>query len=394
MKKRWRILIILYIVRVAMGIQYQSIASVSHILIGDLGINYTQLGTLIGLYQLPGVILAFPGGLLARRFEDKRLAVMALALMTLGGSLIGVSGAYNLAVLGRLLSGFGYILLNTTLTKMVYDWFAGYEIILAMAIFVSSWPLGISIALVTLIRIALATSWQLVMHLTSAISFISLVIITALYHEPKYTDRKEKSKPAQLRVSRSEALLVSLAGLIWSLFNVGFIILPSFAPEFLISKGYSATLASSLVSTVTWIVIPSVIVGGYIAERIGQPNIIMIACFSSIGTALILLTQYQNPLPLFIALGVLFGPPAGVIMALPNEVLRAENRGPGMGIFYTVYYAGMATLPALAGFIQDTTENHSLPFLFGGSLFFLMIIILSLFRYSQRVLDSPRSNQS
>lgn len=388
MERRWRILIILYVVRTVMGVQFQSIASVSHLLMGDLGINYTQLGTLIGLYQLPGVMLAFPGGLLGKRFGDKRLVIAALTLMALGGSLIGVSGSYDIAVLGRLLSGVGYILLTTTLTKMVSDWFAGYEIVMAMAIFVSSWPLGISLALVTLIRIALVTSWQLVMHLTATISFISLVIIAVLYHEPTYTGREEKVEPTKIGVSRREALLVVLAGLIWALFNVGFVILPSFAPEFLISNGYSVALASSLVSTVTWIVTPSLMVGGYLAERIGRPNIILIACFSSIGLALVLLTLSLNPLTLFIALGLFFGPPAGVIMALPNEVLRAENRGPGMGIFYTGYYAGTATLPALAGFLQDITEDPATPFIFGGALFFIMIVILGLFRYSQRFLSS------
>lgn len=388
MERRWRILIILYVVRTVMGVQFQSIASVSHLLMGDLGINYTQLGTLIGLYQLPGVFLAFPGGLLGKRFGDKRLVIAALALMALGGFLIGVSGSYELAVLGRLLSGVGYILLTTTLTKMVSDWFAGYEIVMAMAIFVSSWPLGISLALVSLIRIALVASWQLVMHLTAAISLISLVVISVLYHEQAHISREEKGEAAKLGVSRIEAWLVVLAGLIWSLFNVGFVILPSFAPEFLISKGHSAANASSLVSTVTWIVIPSLMVGGYLAEKIGHPNIILIACFSSIGTALVLLTLYLNPLTLFIALGLLFGPPAGVIMALPNEVLRAENRGPGMGIFYTSYYVGTATLPALAGFLQDITKNPATPFLFGGALFFIMIIILGLFRYSQRFLSS------
>ena len=388
MERRWRILIILYVVRTVMGVQFQSIASVSHLLMGDLCINYTQLGTLIGLYQLPGVMLAFPGGLLGKRLGDKRLVIAALTLMALGGSLIGVSGSYDIAVLGRLLSGVGYILLTTTLTKMVSDWFAGYEIVMAMAIFVSSWPLGISLALVTLIRIALVASWQLVMHLTATISFISLVIIAVLYHEPTYTGREEKVEPTKIGVSRREAWLVVLAGLIWALFNVGFVILPSFAPEFLISNGYSVALASSLVSTVTWIVTPSLMVGGYLAERIGRPNIILIACFSSIGLALVLLTLSLNPLTIFIALGLFFGPPAGVIMALPNEVLRAENRGPGMGIFYTGYYAGTATLPALAGFLQDITEDPATPFIFGGALFFIMIVILGLFRYSQRFLSS------
>jgi len=36
-----------------------------------LGIDYTCLGFLIGLYHLSGFVLAFPGGLLGKRFGDK-----------------------------------------------------------------------------------------------------------------------------------------------------------------------------------------------------------------------------------------------------------------------------------------------------------------------------------
>ena len=68
MKNRWTILAVLFTVRTVMGIQFQSVASTSPYLISDLAIDYTRLGVLIGLYNLPGVFLAFPGGLLGKRF--------------------------------------------------------------------------------------------------------------------------------------------------------------------------------------------------------------------------------------------------------------------------------------------------------------------------------------
>ena len=58
MERRWLILTLLFIVRTTIGIQYQSIASTSAFLVKDLGINNTQLGTLIGLYQAAGILLA------------------------------------------------------------------------------------------------------------------------------------------------------------------------------------------------------------------------------------------------------------------------------------------------------------------------------------------------
>src|SRR3712207_8004456 len=45
------------------------------------GLGYAEVGSLIGLYFLPGVALALPGGLLGRRFGDTRVVAFGLALM-------------------------------------------------------------------------------------------------------------------------------------------------------------------------------------------------------------------------------------------------------------------------------------------------------------------------
>ena len=384
MENRWLILAVLFVVRTAMGFQYQSVGSVSSFLVEDLGINYAQLGALIGLYDLPGVVLAFPGGILGRRFGDKRVVVTALALMAIGGLMMGVSTSYALAATGRLLSGAGAVLLTVLLNKMVADWFAEREIVTAMAILMSSWPLGISLSLISLGPLATASSWRLVVHLTGVVCLVALVLVASLYRAPSDVGNDQVSRWTGLKLSRREIWLVILAGLIWTLFNVGLASLPSFAPEFLTSTGYTIAEAGSLVSAVTWVGIPAVQLGGYIAERIGRPNVIMVTCFFGIGLAICLLPYWPHPLVLLVALGLLFGPPAGIIMALPTEVLRPENRAPGMGIFSTCVYGGGAALSALAGLSRDLTDNPAAPLLFGGTLLFITIIILGLFRAFQR----------
>jgi MFS family permease len=85
---------------------------------------------LIGLYMLPGTILALPGGLLGRS-GDKRLVVIGLVPMTTGGLLAGLAESYSVLIAGWLVSGIGAILLNVLMTKMINDWFAGREIVLA-----------------------------------------------------------------------------------------------------------------------------------------------------------------------------------------------------------------------------------------------------------------------
>ena len=68
---RWVILAVLFLARTAMGFQFQSVAALSTFLITDLDIDYTQLGLLIGVYLLPGIVIAYPGGLLGLTFRGQ-----------------------------------------------------------------------------------------------------------------------------------------------------------------------------------------------------------------------------------------------------------------------------------------------------------------------------------
>jgi hypothetical protein len=46
---------------------------------------------------------------------------------------------------------------------------------------------------------------------------------------------------------------------------------------------------------------------------------------------------------------------ATVVMTLPARALAAESRSFGMGVYWTIFYVGMAGLPPAAGWVADTT---------------------------------------
>src|SRR5439155_7868812 len=50
MANRWVALTIVFVTRLSMGYQFQSVASVGPLLVPELGLTWTQLGSLIGLY--------------------------------------------------------------------------------------------------------------------------------------------------------------------------------------------------------------------------------------------------------------------------------------------------------------------------------------------------------
>lgn len=387
---RWLILAVLFLARTSMGFQFQSVASVSPFLIDELAIDYAMLGTLIGLYKLPGIVFALPGGMLGKRFGDKQVVLAGLIMMTLGGVLVGMAEDYATAVLGRTLSGCGGVLLNILLAKMAMDWFARRELVLAMAILVNSWPFGIALALVSQSAAAVALGWPAVLYGTAALSLLAFALIAVAYRPPPDLVPSGQAEPAatprkMLGLDRTELAGVTLAAGAWTLFNVGLILIVSFGPTFLTARGLLLEDAAWTVSLSTWLGIGTIPLGGYLAQRWGAPNLIIVVSLTAAVAICAILPWAESPLLPFIAFGLLAWAPAGAIMALVSETLSADSRAPGMGLFYTWYYAGMGTLPPLAGLARDLSDSPNAPIYFASAMMFCALACVSLFRLHRQV---------
>jgi predicted MFS family arabinose efflux permease len=85
---RWLILLVLFLARAAMSFQFQTIGAVGPLLIDRLHIDFTWLGTLIGLYMLPGTIVAllvnFSPGLFTRSVYSAQSAGGIVSLLGWG----------------------------------------------------------------------------------------------------------------------------------------------------------------------------------------------------------------------------------------------------------------------------------------------------------------------
>jgi predicted MFS family arabinose efflux permease len=392
---RWRMLAVLFLARTVMGFQFQTIASTEGQLRLALGIGFAEVGTLIGLYMLPGILLALPGGLLVRRFGDKLVCCTGLGLMVLGGALIGLGNTLAVVVTGRVLSGVGGVFLSLAITKMVTDWFAGREIVTAMSVMLTSWPFGIAAGLVLFAPLSEAQGWAAVMYTSAAVSLLALLLIAGMYRAP--ADTAAQAGPGRIGSAfalppRLETRPVLVAGLAWGVFNLGLVMLFSFGPPFLAARGYNTAEAAFVASTVLWLMIVTMPLGGYwLQGRRATDPVVMVLC-AGLGIVMAILAHLPHAaLGLGVTLAILLGPPPGALMAMPGRVLRPENRASGLGLFLTVYFVVMALGPAAAGVLRDNL-GPSAPILFGGAMFMaiapLVVVFAALTRPAQ--VSAPR----
>ena len=380
MSNRWLILAALTFARTVMGFQFQSVAAVAPLVIADFHIGYAALGTVIGLYLLPGVVVAIPGGVLAQRFGDKRMVLCGLAAMTLGGVMMA-SGDETLLTAGRMLSGCGAVVLNVLLTKMTTDTFEGREVVTALGVLITSWPLGIALALVTLPRLAAATSWHAAMLAGAGLSALAFVLVLAVYRS-----RQKPTAGARLGfdLARRELALAVLAGSVWTFYNMALILVLTFGPAWLIAGGDTPAHASAVVSLVSWLIIPAIPLGAFAADRAGHPMTTMLSFFALGALAIALLPFVGGAPGLLAAIGLIFGPPGGLIMALPGQAVPPERRALAMGVYFTVYYVGMGIAPGIAGFARDVSHSAAAPLWLATAMLVCAAVSLLAFRAGRR----------
>jgi len=380
MPQRWLILAILTFARASIGFQFQSVATLSPFLLEQFDLSYGALGTLIGIYLFPGIAVALPGGVFGHRYGDKTVACFGLTAMTMGGMLMAQAEGTALLTFGRILSGTGAIFFNVLVTKMVSDWFKGHEVVTALGVLVTSWPLGIALALLILPPVAAATSWLSAMYVTAAFSGAGLLLTIFAYRDPP-TGLAAASSKFEFDLSARELALTTLAGLVWTFYNVGFIVVMAFGPDFIVASGLTAGTANAMISTISWVVIPALPLGAWLAERIGRPYRTMVRCFLAAALAIWVVPITSPSIPLFTIIGLLLALPAGLIMALPGKSVRPERLAIAMGIYFTCHYGGIGLLSAIAGYTRDVTGSPAAPIWFAGAMLVLATIMLVQYRF-------------
>jgi MFS family permease len=373
LRNRWAILAVLFVVRLSMAFQFQSVGAVAPLLGHDFGVGLADIGILIGLYFTPGVALALPGGAIGQRFGDKSTVLAALVLMLVGGLAMALSNSWTVQIAGRLVAGAGGVLLNVQMTKMVADWFAGKEIATAMAIFVNSWPAGVALSLLTLPSIGTAYGVSAVYLAVAALIGLGLVLLAVGYSSPATS---VTVAAISARPDRNAAVAVIAAGLIWGLYNVGFAVIFSFGPSMLVERGWSIAGAGSAISIVLWLAVVSVPLGGLLSDRTGRPELILTAGCIVFAVLMVALPRSGAVVLTIAALGLISGQPAGPILSLPARVLAPATRAIGMGVFYTLYYATMMLGPVVGGACAKWAGSAGAAFDFGAAVLLTCPVLL------------------
>lgn len=387
---RWRILGLLFLARIGLGFQFQTVASVGDDLVVAFGLDYAGIGILIGLFMAPGLILALPAGYWGRYISDRIMVVMGLCSLALGGGVSSIATESWTIGLGRIFAGAGFLFTTLYFTKMIADWFEGREIATAMSILVMSWPFGIAMGQVGHAWLAVTYGWQVPFQVASVYCLIAAFAVLTFYRAPH--DLPQLKSGSAERLTHQEWRLVVCAAAAWGVFNAAYVTYLSFGPKVLEDLGQTAIAAAGIISIGSWLLVVSGAICGQIVDRFGGRNVVLTICMGGAIVALLLLSRPNAGLSASLLFGLLGMAPAGVIMAMSGQALRPQVRAFGMGVFFTIYYAIMLVTPPAAGAIRDATGSAQGPIWLAIALFAAVVPLSILFQNFRnlRHLDSEK----
>lgn len=373
----WGTLAALTLARIAFGFQLQTVASLGPDLVAAFDLDFARLGTLMGLYMAPGVLVALPCGFLARRFGDFAVVTIGLALMVVGALVAGFADGPLMIGIGRAIAGGGAVAMTVLQGKIVADRFTGPRFTTAMGLLVGAFPIGIGLAQVVQPRLAHAFGWPSAFLAGAGVAVAAVLLFAVTWRRLPNAGPRTLAWP-----SRHEIVLVVVAGLIWTAYNAAYFNFLAYMPSFLAGEGHPIWVADAVMMIATWGNLPAILLGGWLALRYGVTRVFMagtLLCALSVAGSAVL----DVPLVWGAIFGTIASMHGGLIVQLGTLSARPENRAVGMGLFYTTYYAGGTWLPAVCGAAADWKGDPSGAFLAAAAISLLAVPIYLLHRRLQ-----------
>ena len=395
---RWLMLGLVWLLYASFGITSGTIAPLVDPIIDDLGMTYSQMGLVLGAWQLVYIATAYPLGALIDKLGVRRSLGIGIFIVWLSLVLRGVATDFPTLFLAVALFGVGGPIISIGAPKVVSLWFQGNQRGLAAGIYTTGPVSGAAIAL--------ATAASVVMPLTGTWRGISLVyggvvLVVMLLWWVFARDIESLPVSAGRRAEASVSLLETLRALL-RIRNVQVIVvlavatfllnhglnnwLPTLLQEkdMTLSQAGSWTAASTLAGTLGLIAIPAIARHGY--RAITMAFLLLLASGTTLGLATLGDASLIGSLMLSSIVRVPMMPVlTPILMETPG--VGALRMGAAGGLFFAAAEIGGFGGPFLLGILRDATDSLTLGVLFLAALSAALALTLPLIR-EQRAQES------
>lgn len=381
----WGMLALGWTIYFSFGMVMASLVPLVTILRAELHLSYTQLGIILGAWQLVFMATAAPAGWLIDHFGPKRVLTIGALIIAISATMRAFADGFPMLLFTVAFFGLGGPITAVGLAKLVADWFTGASRGFASGVYITGAAAGIAVvlALTHPVILPLTGGWRQAHYLYGAIAF-AIAIVWFLFgrDSPQSTfDRKLSGKSEgkgsywQL-ITQPAVWIIVLIGFSGFLANHG---VRNWLPGILELAGFSPSVAGLLgaLPALTGIV-GSIVVLQLATRRANarRPAVILLLIFSGLSILAIMFAQGWL-LVLAIAIegfcAAAFAPlMLNTLMEMPS--VGAKNTGAAAGLYFSVGELGGTLGPLLMGMVADLTGSFMAGMVMVAMFVFAMIV--------------------
>ncbi|MEV7574421.1 MFS transporter [Pseudarthrobacter sp. NPDC089323] len=329
----------------------------------ELGLSYTEVGIILGGWQLVYLFAGIPAGICVDRFQPK-LVLFAGALI-IAGSQLARSFAEDFTSLfaAVALLGLGGPVISVGLPKVIAEWFDGRPRTLASGIYMTGSHVGqmVALGITSVITVLLQDSWRTTLRIF-AIAVIAIAVVWLLFAKP--THRHPYQEPPSSTIHRIWDVARNRA--IWPIVAVGFAGFMashgyrSWLPELLSDKGMTQTAAGFLAA------VPALcgVVGSIVIVRLGAGRYsrkVTIGLLTVVGASMLAAAAAEGFI-LLAAVSIEGFCAAALIPLMMNRLMDMPDVGPkhmgaAAGIYFSVGELGGFVGPTVIGLAVGLTGS-------------------------------------
>ena len=365
---RWVMLALLWLLYAFFGIAYRSISPLVTPILEDLNMSYSQMGFVLGSWQLTYIGASTVAGFFIDRWGIRRSLFFGALIIALSVGLRYFAGSFVPFLAMVALFGVGGPMISIGCPKTIALWFHGRDRGTAVGIYSTGPFFGGAMALIATNRAVMPLtgySWRLTFALYGILTLFVACLWWFLARDLKTSEASEstgmKGVLAMLLGVRA-IRIVLVCGLLTFAIIHG---LTSWLPRILEDQGFSPTLAGYASSVPLLAGIPSLLIlPRFIPPQRRGLSLAVMAVLSASSVWLILcltgLLMYVGLIVYGIAACTLV--PLLTLILMETPEVGAQHMGSAGGLFFCVSEIGGFMGPFLLGALVDWTGG----FLAGG----------------------------
>lgn len=371
---RWVMLAGVWLVYFCFGLTIAQMAPLVGDIKRDLGLNNSEMGTILGAWPLVYIATAIPCGALLDRIGPRRAMALAGFVMALSSVMRGLSDGYAILFLAVGLFALGGPFISIGAPKLITLCFTGKDRGLAMGIYVTGPALGGITALSLTNSVVMPLTghdWRGAMFVYAGVGLAAGLIWLAIATHPLSHEAERRMKAAgggqsSLRVFATLLQSPGVRAVILMGMSLLFVFhgLSNWMPQILRGYGMDAATAGF------WAAIPTAVgvIGALTIPRLATADrriAVLVTLGLCLGTATVLLQSADRPVLL---MGLILQGISWIAMTTTMTLTLVELRdvgpnavGTAVGLFYSAGQIGGVMGPVAVGALSDLTGGFSAP---------------------------------